>query len=257
MNNLLPPSAGDPQDRQTQAPPSRLLPPAACPRSLRWTRAALLAALPALAMLLSSCSAGMLAWSLEAFSPPKTVKAEYQPPPGRTFLVFVDDMLQPVDYEPIKSELAGQINDLLMEKKVAGAVIPYRNITDLAARRPDFNALSVGEIGRELKADIVLYVRVDKFSLRDESGGPLWHGQLQVTIRMVDVENGWNNRSEARLWPKDKPDGQLIPLAETPASTESSPNHGREITRALSKNVAHAIVSLFHEHKEAASTAYD
>jgi hypothetical protein len=219
------------------------------------SRSAFLAAVPALAFLLGSC--GLAAWPVEAFAPPKKVKAEFKPPEGRTLLVFVDDMVRPVDYEPIKSELAQQINDLLIEKKIAGGVIPYRNVIDLASRRPDFNALSVGEVGRELKADIVLYVRIDKFALRDEGGGPMWHGQLQVTVRMVDVENGWNNRSEARLWPKDKPDGHLIPLAETPPSTETAPNHAQEITRALARNVAAEVVRPFHDHKESRSTAWD
>jgi len=212
--------------------------------------AALLAALAAAG--LSACS--MIAWPVEAFAPPRKVAAKFKLPPGKKVLVFVDDVLQPVGYEPIKSDLTARLNDELLKNHVAGATIPYRLLSDMITARRDFNTLSIGEVGRELGADIVLHVRIDRFTLRDEAAAAVWHGQLQVSVRLVDVENGWADHSLARMWPKDSLAGHLMSAIDTPASVETSPTHGEELSRTLAASAADQIAKLFYDHKEKASS---
>lgn len=187
-----------------------------------------------------SCQSGLgrLAWMFEQ---PQKVKALYTPPPGKTILVFVDDILNPLQYQPIKGELTERLNAELVQKKIAGDTVPYEAIVEWTARTRNLERLSVSEIGQALKADLVLYVHLDKFSVKDDEQGPLWHGQMGTTIRLVDVHVG-------RLWPTDRPEGYTVPSVETPSVDDSSPGYAAEVARQLAKLMAEHIIDCFCDH---------
>jgi len=203
-------------------------------------RAVLIVLLAALALSHNSCA--VIAWLAAQFSPPEKVAPEYQPARGKTILVFVDDVLNPVSYEPIKIELANLVGEHLLAAKVAGKTIPYSRLADLIASTPKFNLLAVSEVGQRLGADIVLYVQIDEFALRDRSARQLWRGKLRTTVRLVDVEAG-------RLWPTDRPAGHVLPAVETPTTVETSSTQADEITRSLAGQMSDQIAKLFYEHK--------
>lgn len=191
---------------------------------------------------LSGCA--VVAWTVAAWTPPKKVPAECKVPENKTILVFVDDIIHEVVYEPVKMELTVQLNKQLVEHKVAGRTVKYDRLLDLIAAAPKFNRLSVSEVGQKLGADIVLYVQVDKFSLKDSNVSPLWHGQLQTTVRIVEVGKG-------RLWPKDRPAGHTVEPLDIPTSDETSRGYGSKLARIMARQMAHRIAKLFYEHKEA------
>lgn len=175
--------------------------------------------------------------------PPKTIPAEYKPPFDRKVLVFVDDMKLPVSYEQIKTDLADRLNVQLLEHRVASKVIPSENLQNFVAMTPKFNQLSVAEVGKELGADLVLYVEIIRFSLRDSDFTPVWQGRLATSIRWVDV------KSTKRLWPTDRLDGFDVPLLETPTVENSSPSYGAEIARQLAEEMASQIAWKFYDHE--------
>lgn len=179
-----------------------------------------------------------LAWQL---APAETIAATYKPPAGKTILVFPDDMLHPVNYEPVKRILATEISRQLVESKVAGLTIPYHSLAELEATTPGFNKLSVSEVGQKLGAHIVLYVHIDKFSLKDNEANPLWHGRLETTVRMVEVNKGL-------LWPKERPTGWPIEPMDIPTS-ETSKTYDTRLARTLAEGVAGKIVNLFRKHR--------
>lgn len=178
-----------------------------------------------------------LAWQL---TPAHKVAATYEPPEGKTILVFPDDMLQPVNYEPVKQILATEISKQLVESKVAGLTIPYQSLAELEATTPDFNKLSVSEVGKKLGAHIVLYVHIDRFSLRDNEANPLWHGRLETTVRMIEVNKGL-------MWPKDRPTGWPIEPLDIPTS-ETSKTYDTRLARILAERMAGKVVNLFRKH---------
>ncbi len=195
---------------------------------------------------LSACVAvggcALPAWIAAQFAPPEKVEPEFEPPADKRMLVFVDDMIRPVTYPAIKAELTGQINQRLLAHDIAADTVSYDELANLIAASPDFNALPVATVGRKLDADLVLYVQIDEFALRDEQAPEdLWRGRLRTTVRMVDVEQG-------RLWPKNRSDGHLMPLVETPTSTEDSPSMADELTKRLAATMAEDITRLFREH---------
>jgi len=193
-------------------------------------------------LVLMHCSCAPTAWMVATFWPPKDVPAQYRPPPGKKILVFVDDMLHPVSYEPIKGELSRRLGEQLVQHKIAAEIVAYERLADLVAATPNFNLLPVSEVGQKLGADIVLYVQVDKFALKDASTDELWRGEFQVTVRMVDVLKG-------RLWPKGSRAGHLVPAVTTPPSTESSETYADQLTRILAAKTADRVAKLFYKHK--------
>jgi hypothetical protein len=203
----------------------------------------------AMAMPLSGCAVS--AWFAAQFGPEKKVPAKYEPPAGKTILVFVDDMLHPVDYEPVKIELAEMLNKQLIDHKVAAKTIPYSRLGEFIAATPSFNSLAVGEVGRKLGADMVLYVQIDEFGLRDAAAAAeLWKGRLGTTVRLVDVTKG-------RLWPTDDPAGHMVlPKAETQTVSDSSQARGEQISKELAAETADKIAKLFYSHKTPYEGAY-
>lgn len=190
------------------------------------------------AVTLAGC--GAVPWLTWQLTPAETVAATYKPPAGKTILVFPDDMLHPINYEPVKQILATEISKQLVESKVAGLTIPYQNLAELEATTPGFNKLSVSEVGQKLGAHIVLYVHIDKFSLKDNEANPLWHGKLETTVRMVEVNKGL-------LWPKDRPSGWPIEPLDIPTS-ETSKTYDTRLARTLAQRMAGRIVNLFRKH---------
>lgn len=180
-------------------------------------------------------------WLIAALAPPEPVPAVYEPPRNKVVLVFVDDLLHNLDYEPVKSDLTEKLNKLLLKNKIAGEVISYEELQQLIFSTPGFNRLAVSEVGQRLGAEIVLYVQIDGFALKDDEASPLWNGRFKTTVRMVDVKTG-------RLWPLDRQEGYPVPELELPAKTDSSPNYGATLANQLARKMAERIGQLFYEH---------
>lgn len=199
-----------------------------------------------LGVLLLACatalpSCGAVGWIAQVFSPPRRVDAIYKPPKNKKILVFVDDKLQEMTYEPIKAEMTNLVNKQLMENKVVAAVVPYERMLELTSATTNFNDLSVAEVGRKLGADIVLHVQIDEFRLKDDPVSPLWRGQFKASVRMVDVTAG-------RLWPKDRLTGLPMPPIVTPTKEDSSLTYGTELSRRMVTQMADQITKLFYDH---------
>jgi hypothetical protein len=190
----------------------------------------------------------VLAYLAVAFAPPRKIPALYEPPEGKKFLVFVDDLQHGAVHEPVKQELTNQLNRMLVDNDVAASIIPYDDLLDLITVTPKFNRLAVNQVGQKLGADVVLYVRVDKFSVKDDDVSPLWHGQLEATVRVVDART--SDPAEVRMWPKDDPEGHRVEPVEIPPETNSSPGFGDALSRKMAGQMADRVAKFFYEHEE-------
>ncbi|HUT60986.1 MAG TPA: hypothetical protein VNA25_24325 [Phycisphaerae bacterium] len=218
--------------------------------SRRWLRALTTLVLAAAAAA-GGCTQG-LAWLVAQFTPPKRVKAVYQPPKGKKVLVFVDDQKFPVEYEPVKYELAARINKQLIEHKIARSTVRYELLQNLSTTR-DFHRLAISEVGAKLGADLVLYVQIEAFSLKDNPYSPLWQGRLETSVWFVDA------RKPAKLWPTDVPhgSGHIVPPVEFKPTENPSVTYGEEVAKSLAAQMAERIVKLFYDHYEAADPHHD
>ena len=206
---------------------------------------------------LQGCAA--IGWMVNAFAPPKKVDAIFKLPEGKKVLVFVDDLLRPVDYEPVKAELTEGINRQLEAHDLAKETIAYEDLLTLMAATPEFNELAVSEIGERLGADIVLYVEIDEFALKDDEVSPLWHGRLAAGVRVVDAKDATPGSDDdamgARLWPDDRAGGYPVRPVEIPAHAASSDGHGAQLSQTLAAVMADRVAKLFYKHEITAREA--
>ncbi len=211
-------------------------------RSIVRPRGPLAAAAAIAAVVLGGCAP--FAYVAAQFAPPERVAPVYEPPKGKTWLVFVDDFRQTVNYEPVRRALTEQLNERLIEEDVAAEVVSYDRLMELVARAPDFGKMRVGEVGRQLGAEVVLYVDLKSFRLKEHDQTSLWTGMIQTEVRLVSPES-------ERLWPQDcGPDQgyEMTPVALPPVD-EASETYAGELTRELAGKQATEIARLFHQYE--------
>lgn len=186
----------------------------------------------------SLCGCANISYLVATFAPPKKVKPLYEFPKGKKVLVFVDSDT-PLSYEPVKSLLTEELNKQLVENKAVASTIPYNQMMDLMDIKTN-QRMAVSDIGAKLGADLVLYVRVERFSVRDDEANPLWTGSMKATVRVVAVGNG-------RVWPKDQND-YFVPPVELQPVDDLSPTYGQEVAQELATKMADRIAKLFYEY---------
>ncbi len=198
--------------------------------------------LAALAFASGGCAA--IGWAVAAFAPPERVRAEYKPPRDKAYLVLVDDVMTPAGFETVQSDLASQLNDRLEQEGIAFRTVDQADVMRLASTTGDFSRLSVSEIGERLGADVVVYVHVNKFDVSRYAGSTTWNGEIESTVRVVDVHEA------RRLWPDDRPAG--FPAEKV--LIENVDMEDREPATVLSKMIAERsadnIMKLFVDHRK-------
>lgn len=211
------------------------------------TRCGLLAA--ALLAVASAGGCSVIAWTATQFAPPQKVKALYHPPQGKTVLVFVDDVRDPVSYELIKRDLTEEVNKQLIEHKLAAQAVSYERLLEVVGQNKNFNQLRVVDVGKAVGADLVLYVEITKFRLKEAPGTALWDGQLVTSVRWVSTTA--STPDEARLWPKDHPgaSGYDLPAVGMPTKEDPSLSYGSELSKNLATRMADQIGKLFYDYE--------
>jgi hypothetical protein len=172
----------------------------------------------------------------------KKVKAEYPVPKGKTILALVESSLCETD-QPVARMLTERLNTEFERQKIAAETIRYGSLLKLAAVAHSFSNMKPTDVGKKLGADIVCYVLIHKFKLKDESVGYLWRGEFEATVSMFDVATG------RRLWPIGKREGHWVKPVRTPMASNSSPHYAAEFAASLCDSMADRIAKLFYDHK--------
>lgn len=188
-------------------------------------------------------------WLVQFFARPEKVEPVCSIPPDARMLVLVSDLelSESVDCAAIKRDLTDSLNKQLLAHEVAAEVVPYEELLELVADEPVFNQMSFGDIGNRLDADLVLYVRLKQFKLKDTDVGPSWHGELDVQVKLVDQDNH-------TLWPLDQPLGYAVGPVVVSGRQESSETYGVKLTEELAEEMANRIAKLFYEYEVPAGT---
>jgi len=180
-------------------------------------------------------------WLAAMTLPPPKDPALFEIPEGKTVLVLPDDPFSRVAYEPFRQDLATEINRLLVENEVTKAAIPFQDLADLEVRTNNLDGLSSGEIRRKLGADIVIYVPITQWALKDDPASTIWHGRTNMLVRVIDVDEGL-------LWPRDRRDGWPIEPVEIPTG-ETSAGYATTMSRKLALAAAKRVAEMFYDHK--------
>lgn len=186
--------------------------------------------------------ADAMGWMAELFSPDSTDPPLYAVDKHKTILVMPDDYYSRLPNDTTRSMLANDLNKLLLEQSVAASTIPFSKLQE-AENAKDFDKLSVDQVGRQVGADIVLYVIFDNMSLKDDQQNDLWHGRLALRVKLVDAKTG------VRLWPTDREAWPIETVDIAPSSTAA--DYAPVLTQELVTEAAKRITYLFCEHPSA------
>ena len=127
--------------------------------------------------------------SAAVYSAPKSEKmpAEYKGLAGKKVLVFV--WVPPEikwDYPYIRLDLAAHVGAYLTEHVEGVSVVDARRVEDYLAKSRQFES-DPTEVGRHFHADMVVYLAVYQFSIRDPGMAHYYRGRIASSVEVYDL----------------------------------------------------------------------
>lgn len=199
-------------------------------------------------IVLAGCTTPLISYIAGQLQRPKKVEAKYELPGGKVVLVLVENRTDARSYENIKRKLTNALNAQLVEQGLASSTIPYDDIMRFRLSTPGYHRMKITEVCSRLGADLVIYVHIDRFLLKDDTSD-VWRGQIATTVFV-------KNRN-SRLWPDDLPGGYVVKPIERRPSTSSSPTYGDRLAGLLAGQMADRIAKLFYDHRLSGVDAYE
>lgn len=196
---------------------------------------------PTLVALLFVTGCNIIAPIFVAFSPPPTIKAQYDLDPKRPTVIFIDDRSNRLPRRNYRQVIADEAQRYMLDKDIVENLIDYKAAVAATAGDRSGEPMPIVEIGRAAKADVIIYITIDSFSLSPD--GQTYSPTASVRAKVVDAVE------EKRLWPEE-PAG--FPLALTPVQQNNfTPGSNAEMLKAeteLAKRLGLAIGQLFSKH---------
>lgn len=142
------------------------------------------------------------------FRPRQIQKPEYDFPAGSRVAVMIETA-PPGHQNPVFNEaLYERLVETLREGKSKATFLPLRAVTDLRQAHPDFDRWSIQRVGRELAANHVLYLRLDRLVIRQSPDYPVLTPTVDVHMKLIGVEQPGVH---ARLWPdREEQEGRAV-----------------------------------------------
>lgn len=132
---------------------------------------------------------------------PTKTPAQYELDPERPTVVFVDDLSNRVPKRSLRLVIAQEAEKALLSEGALTDVIQAKDAMAAATADRYDKPMPVTEIGRSVKADVVIYASVEEFTLSADRQTFLPYARLRVKV--IDAKD------DTRLWPKEG-DGYII-----------------------------------------------
>lgn len=184
--------------------------------------------------------------------PPKDA-AVFKLDKERPTLVLVDDRLNALPRPRLRETIAARAQEILLKQRVLTRVIDCRGAYAAMAGDREGKVLSITEIGRAVKAEIVVCVGVDSFGApaTGASAGQELILESAMRVRVLDV-----TKDEPRVWPGE-PEGYAFAARHRPAAGTSieTMTQAQAVQIALAEQCGKAVAELFYKHEAATSAA--
>lgn len=179
-------------------------------------------------------------------SPAHIQKAEYEFPEGSRVLLLVETA-NPMDENPVFTRaLHERSEQLLRDGKWKASLVGFEELVELRQSNPDFSKASLQKIGRNAKADYVLYARIDSLDIResldarDSLSQKILSPKVDMRVKVIGVTLP---STEARVWPKEA-DGRVLSCSRQ-TSEGADPDHEDAETAKLAYDTAYWLTSPF------------
>ena len=197
---------------------------------------------------MTGCTTLWFAWLAAGLDKGEKVEAEYVIPKGKRVLVIVESPSHVTSRELLHRGIAIGVTSRLLANDLVDDVVDYADFVALSQATSRFEGLTTAEIGQRLGADLVIYVFLERFSLKDNPSDVIWHGRCEGWVKVIDASPGVTI-DNARLWPLDRLAGGFPAAApDRDDVVNSSRQYGDRLTRALTDAMAESIVNLFQSH---------
>ena len=170
--------------------------------------------------------------------------AVFKIPEQSRVLVLVDKAANsPMTVSDLQS-LINTMNLLLYQNKVATQFVPAFRLTNLQRNTELYQSMGIADIAAAVRADIVIYIYLRKFSAKLISDKQISEGYASAIVKVV-------NKNGTRLWPKDATDGYpiTVKIPQALASSQSS----AAVHNALIQAVAQKVALLFYSHPQSSA----
>jgi len=160
-------------------------------------------------------------------------------------LILVDDDQDLLEGPRPRQYLVTELARELADHKVNSDVIDPRKIDRLRLQDAKFEERGTREVGRQLKADQVLWLQVQTYraptKLEDFEKPP----QFAVTVKVVNALA--EKREDVRIWPESR-DGQRISVTESYHAAKKAKS-ADDFAKLLATELAEEIAKLFYEYE--------
>ena len=158
-------------------------------------------------------------------------------------LILIDDADSVVTEPHAVRQLHKTISDVFLEYRVNRRVVAFADLLALRRSAKDYDRLSIRQIGEKLGADQVLFIGIERFTLRAEPGAPLFKGEFSVRVKVASTER----RGDVRLWPRQET-GRRVAVTTDPIPSDGDES-AADVATQLAEKLGDLIAKLFYEHR--------
>jgi len=174
--------------------------------------------------------------------PPQIAKPEYEFPPGSRVAVVIEAAPTTSENPVFNEALYERLVETVRAGKSKATFLPLDAVTALRQAHPDFDTWSIQRIGRELGADHVLYLRIDRLVIRQAPDYPVLTPSVELRMKLIGVAQPGVH---ARLWPdREERDGRLV-VCTRPTREAGSPAIADSEARKLGYDTAFHVARPF------------
>jgi len=173
--------------------------------------------------------------------PKKKVMAEHEMQ-GKTVLIWVEISATTAHSPILRRELTLKLKEELVLNEAVGQIVDYDRLVRFRHRNPRLAELSIKELGDKFQANEVLYILINKYTLKHEAGEGYYHASSGGYVKVIDVATG------RRLWPT----GQSYRFFHVDAGVTmgTGQQFENEQVRQLCESITKKITPFFYEHKK-------
>ena len=155
-------------------------------------------------------------------------------------LVLVDSSsISPLSIHAM-SQLITATNQDLYRAGVTKRLVPAYRLIALMKNHPvTYREMGIADIAKALKANIVLYVYIERFRNRLLSAKQITEGDAQAYVKLV-------SESGKRLWPRTAAPGELV-TAKVPPNLAMTQTH-TAVEDSLLSQIANTTAGFLHTH---------
>ena len=199
------------------------------------------AALSALALLPAGCNiAGPAFYFIHG---PEKVKKLHELDKEKTTVVFIDDRQSRIPRRVLRATMAEEAEKTLLRERVVKDMISAHSALQAAGSDKHGKPIPIAEIGRAVRADVIIYATVDGFTLSPD--GQTFAPAAELRVKVVGVHD------EKRLWPED-PAGHPLRVMAAPQTREMPANVSAryQAEDELARQIGVEIARLFFDHEK-------